>query len=83
MSDFLLVLLYYFSLFIMTAGIWMIISTVFSKDKSMGSGAIIGVISILLGILFLTISTMSEGENKIQSTTNNSETSHPVPTLTL
>lgn len=82
MIDLLLVLLYYFSLFMMTAGIWMIFSTVFSKDKSMmGTSAILGVISILVGVLFLTISNMSQGEDKIQNTSSNSEKSRPVPTL--
>ncbi len=81
MIDLLLVLLYYVSLFMMTAGIWMIFSTVFSKDKSTGTGTILGVISILVGVIFLTISNMSKSENKIQNTTHKSEKSRPVPTL--
>ena len=80
MIDLLLVLLYYFSLFMMTAGIWMIIDTLLSKDKSMGIGMPIGVVIILLGVLFFTISTIpqSEDESEIHTETKNN---HPVPTF--
>ena len=78
MIDLLLVVLYYFSLFMMASGIWMVINTVLSNDKSMGMGMIIGVVSILIGVLFFTISNMSKSENEIQS---KSVSSHPVPTL--
>ena len=78
MIDLLLVILYYFSLFMMSAGIWMIISTIISKDKSMGMGAVIGVVSIFIGLLFYAVSYTSDSDSK---TPSHSENPHPVPTI--
>ena len=77
MIDLLLVVLYYFSLFMMTAGIWKVIDSTLSKDKSMGTGTLIGALMILIGVLIFAALDTSKSDDKIETPNDNSH--KPVP----
>ncbi len=52
----LLTILFYISVLIIGAGIWMIVETYFSKDRSGGMISFLGMVVIVIGLVLLLIS---------------------------
>ncbi len=73
MLHFFLVILFFFSIILIIAGVWMIIETVMSKDRSMGMGAFLGVVSILLGTVLFLISDAPKWDTKTNDGKNNTK----------
>ena len=69
-----LVILYFFSIVLIIAGVWMIIETIRSKDPSMGIGAFLGIITILIGTVLFLISDAPKWDDK-----NSSDKNHTKP----
>jgi len=67
----LLVVLYFFSIFLILIGIWAIISSILSKDTSAAMGAVIGVVLILIGSVLFAISDTPKWNDETKSYKNN------------
>ncbi len=77
MLHFLLVVLYFVSIIMIVGGIWAIISSILSKDPSMGMGAVIGVVIILLGAVLFLISDAPEWDDKTSLSKKHSDKNAP------
>jgi len=49
-------ILFYIAIFFIGTGIWMIVETILSKDRSAGMGAFLGAVVIVMGLVFLLFS---------------------------
>ena len=49
-------ILFYISLIFIAMGIWMIVDTLLAKDISRGTGAVLGAVMIVMGLLLLLFS---------------------------